>query len=395
MLKNFAKILLFFLLKLIPKKKNLFVFGDRAGIRLADNSRYLFFYLNKNHKEFKCVWITKDKKIKKYLNNKGYYCYLSNSFFGIYFCLRARFHIYNFVENDINRILSEFSDSILLWHGVLPKKLKMLNINSSFTTKFLNKNVKKFFIYPNEEMSSNIINRFPVNKYKLILSNLPRNMFLKNNKNSEFYKTTGELEFSKKIISEKKNIFGYFPTWRSNGLELFLDVKNFDSLFKLNEILYKTNSLILIKKHMNSEKKDKNVLYNSDIENISSFLEKLSNFRFVDYDFDLNSILNLCDVLISDYSGVIFDYLYLDRPIIIYAPDYTEFKKKTGFVFDPVDNNFSHFAQNIDNLNELILTYSANKEDFSKKFLSERKLVKNKVFKNNTEIENIINLLNQ
>ena len=64
MLKDLIKIFLFLIIRIIPKNKKLLVFGDRAGRRLADNSRYLFFYLNKHHKEFQCIWITKDKKIE-------------------------------------------------------------------------------------------------------------------------------------------------------------------------------------------------------------------------------------------------------------------------------------------------------------------------------------------
>ena len=77
---------------------------------------------------------------------------------------------------------------------------------------------------------------------------------------------------------------------------------------------------------MNSDKKDENRMYNKNVENIMNYMQTLKNFRFIDYDFDLNSVLSLCDVLISDYSGVIFDFLYQDKPIITYAPDYEEFK---------------------------------------------------------------------
>ena len=392
MLKDIIKILFFFLLKIIPKKNNLLVFGDRAGRRFADNSRYLYLYLHKNNKKFKCVWITKNRKIKQYLNDKKFHCYISNSLLGIYYSLRAKYHIYNFVEDDINKIVSELSNSVLLWHGVLPKKLKPININTSYISLNLNKKIKKFFLYPNKEMSLNIIDRFPKNKYELFLSNLPRNIIFKK-KNSNDYRTSDEINFVNKIREEKKNIFGYFPTWRVNGLELFNDVKNFNDLLKTNEILEKNNSIILIKRHMNSEKKDDNILYNKDIENISNFLNKLKNFKFVDYEFDLNSILDVCDVLVSDYSGVIFDYLYLDRPIIIYAPDYVEFNSETGFMFDPLKNNIGHIAKNLNDLNNLISDYSSNKIKFKEEYSSNRKLIKEKIFSKDDGIENILNLL--
>jgi hypothetical protein len=36
---------------------------------------------------------------------------------------------------------------------------------------------------------------------------------------------------------------------------------------------------------------------------------------------DLNAYLDLCDVLITDYSSVAADFLLLDRPIIVFGPD--------------------------------------------------------------------------
>ena len=332
MLKDLIKILLFIITRIIPKNKYLLVFGDRAGIRLADNSRYLFFYINRNYKKFHCVWITKDKKILQYLRNNNYDAHDSRSLRGIYYCFRAKFHIFNFVENDINQFITLFSDSILLWHGILPKKLKQLKIETSKVNSYLNKKVIKFFVYPNEKLSKNILARFPDNKYKLLISNLPRNLIFKETllKNMDYFRTKDEINYIKLIKSEKKNIFGYFPTWRPDGLELFRDVKSLDQLKNIDKVLESSNSLILIKRHMNSDKKDKNILYNKDIENISKYMESLKNFRFVNYEFDLNSVLAVCDVLITDYSGVIFDFLYCPHNGIIY------------FLQDQKRNHFLH-----------------------------------------------------
>ena len=395
MFKDLIKILLFLITRIIPKNKKLLVFGDRAGRRLADNSRYLFFYLNKNYKEFECIWITKDKTILNFLRKNNYNAQDSRSLLAIYYCLRAKFHIFNFVEDDIHKIITQFSDSILLWHGILPKKLKGIKIKTSRISKFLNKKVLKYFIYPNKNLSNNILDRFPENKYELLISNLPRNLIFKETatENLNYFRTNKEIDFIKSIKDEKKNIFGYFPTWRSDGLELFRDLNNLQQLKDTDKILETSNSLLLIKRHMNSDKKDKNILYNKEIENITKYMESLRNFRFIDYDFDLNSILTVCDVLITDYSGVIFDFLYQNKPIITYAPDYDVFKKINGFCFDPIENKFTHYANSIEKLNNYIDEFNSNKILFTNKFDGERKKVKDRVFLENNEIENIINIL--
>ena len=390
MFKKILKLLIFFTLKLIPKNKKILVFGDRAGRRFADNSRYLFLYMSKNFKDFNCVWITKERSIYEYLNNNNLICFYSNSLQGIYYSLRAKYHLFNFVEDDINRVITYFSDSILLWHGVLPKKL---NVPKNYNKKsYINNKLIKYLIYPNESMAKNILDHFPDKKYKLFLSGLPRNISL-NSKEPEanHYRTKNEIEFLDNIKKENKKIIGYFPTWREDGLELFRDIKNFGQLKEFNEILVKKNYIILIKKHMNSEKKDKHRYYNNNIEKIYEYMKSLSNFKFVDYDFDLNSILNVCDILISDYSGVIFDYLFLDRPIIIYSPDYEYYLKK-GFNMDPTKENFCHLAGNFEELINLINESNKDFESFSKKHSENRKVVKNKIFGNNN-IEKLMELI--
>lgn len=396
MLKDLIKLLLFLTIKIVPKKNNILVFGDRAGRRFADNSRHLFFYINLNHKKFKCIWISKNKEIIKSLRDENYLSYHSNSILGIFYCLIAKYHIFNFVEDDIHKIITKFSNAILVWHGVLPKKLEPIEIKTSKISKYINSKISKFFIYPNEAMSKNVLDRFPENKYKLMLSNLPRNLIFDENENNNFnyLRTPNEIKFINSLKENNKNIYGYFPTWRIDGLEMFRDVISFEQLKVTDQILKETNSLILIKRHMNSEKKDENILYNKKIENVSEYLESLKNFKFIDYDYDLNSILGLCDVLISDYSGVMFDFLYCDKPIITYAPDYKEFKKDTGFTFDPIENNFTYPAYNLKEINEYIFQYSSNKFDFKEKHKEQRKLVKDKIFLNNSHVEVILKKLN-
>ncbi|MCQ4083139.1 bifunctional glycosyltransferase family 2 protein/CDP-glycerol:glycerophosphate glycerophosphotransferase [Streptomyces sp. RB6PN25] len=49
------------------------------------------------------------------------------------------------------------------------------------------------------------------------------------------------------------------------------------------------------------------------------------------------SIEELClaaDVLVTDYSSVMFDYAALDRPIVIYAPDWEVYRRTRGVYFD-------------------------------------------------------------
>jgi CDP-ribitol ribitolphosphotransferase len=49
---------------------------------------------------------------------------------------------------------------------------------------------------------------------------------------------------------------------------------------------------------------------------------------------DINELLLASDVLVTDYSSVIFEYALLDRPMVFYAPDLDAYEGERGFYFD-------------------------------------------------------------
>lgn len=391
-MKNIFNLLLFFLIKIIPKKNNILVFGDRAGRRFADNSRHLFIYINKYHKEFRPIWITKNKNIYEFLKKENYEVFFSNSIKGIFYCLVANWHLFNFVEDDINKVITTYSKCIFLWHGVPPKKLKKIEYKNNEINNFIFKKIKKFFVYPNKSLGLNLLKRFPDHKYDLLISNLPRNLILK--KKNHNLLTPNECRLINEINFSKKKIYGYIPTWRQDGLEIFRDLKNLKKFKYLDDSLNKTGSAILLKKHMNSEIIDGDSRYNSDIEKMINELKKYKSIIFVNYDIDLNTILNKCDYLITDYSGCVFDYLYLERPIILYVPDYEFFLKNTGFDINIVKRKISKVAYNFNELVKIILENKDEKSQESSEFNINRKKLKDEIFpENNQEIENIIKIL--
>ena len=89
MLKLLTYFLVLILKFLIPRDKNLVVFGHRAGRRFGDNSRSLFFYLNKKMKEKKCIWITKNKLVLKDIKKIRTQHLLSQQFFRYIFLIES------------------------------------------------------------------------------------------------------------------------------------------------------------------------------------------------------------------------------------------------------------------------------------------------------------------
>ena len=408
---KFVNLIIFFILSLlIPQSKKILVFGDRGGNRLTDNSRYLFFYYNYFIKDTKCIWLTKNLKILNYLRSKGFECYLSNSIMGIYYGLRASWHIFNYSENDTSKYTGMFRKKLNLFHGTAVKyadrkyfkKKDYKSLKNEIFKKINRINFKLFktyAVFANSDKSFipwiSWKGYFPKNKfYASIVSNLQRNIMLKNNQNYDLnlFRTDNEVSIINEIRKNKKKVIGYFPTFRFNSKELFIDVDEDDQLNELNNFLEKNNAMMVIKKHQNSYLDDGNSFYDPKFDIIKK-LSNYKNFVTMGYDVDLASILPCCDIIISDYSSLIMDYLFLERAIILYTPDLSSYSKSPGIAIDLINQTFAYKAKNFDELRNALHDYFIDSHKFNLKHNVERTKLKNKVFESEECFKNIVDFI--
>ena len=159
---------------------------------------------------------------------------------------------------------------------------------------------------------------FSVPDEHLLFSGLPRNDAL--------YHYEKELipKIKRKInIPDNKKVILYAPTWRdSNDGGKTYSVKPPINIAKWKKELSQ-EYVVLFRTHPNTN--------------------KLMGIEFDDFVIDvtkypqINDLLIVSDILISDYSATIFDYSILERPIISFAYDYNEYKSSRGFEVDPIN----------------------------------------------------------
>lgn len=65
---------------------------------------------------------------------------------------------------------------------------------------------------------------------------------------------------------------------------------------------------------------------------------ELTDEMLFDADLRYDEILNAFDLMISDYSSIVFDFLLLNRPVVYLLPDYEEYTSERGFVFKNIDD---------------------------------------------------------
>lgn len=163
---------------------------------------------------------------------------------------------------------------------------------------------------------------FKIPLRNLIVSGFPRTDYLR--KNNKF-------ETIKKWIASKTNvdyehIFFYAPTYRDyDGAFRDTNVfgyKNSESI--LNDFLEKNKILVVSKMHPLQDK--------SCIAFSNRIIEYESNYNFSLYDF-----LAYSDILISDCSSIIHEFIVTGRPIVVNFFDIEKYISTRGFAFDPID----------------------------------------------------------
>lgn len=106
-----------------------------------------------------------------------------------------------------------------------------------------------------------------------------------------------------------------------------------------------------------------------DLSQYNHFYKDFSNYR------DINDLLIVSDILITDYSSVIFDYYFTHKPIIYFAYDLDEYTGYggRGLYFDFYDYVYGAIATTTSQLIEDIQKremYDEKRQVFYQKFLS-------------------------
>lgn len=192
-------------------------------------------------------------------------------------------------------------------------------------------NKKTLEIIRKDYMLDNIYNG------KYIISGLPKNDIFFNNKEKEKLKN--------KINPENKNIIVYAPIFRKKA-----HLEEQEKIIK-DFLQYLDNNL------------DNNYLVYFKIDNkmkIQIDFEKYNHILKFPKIYELNEVLSISDIFITDYSSSIFDYSLTNNQIISYSYDIKNFKEEVGFYFD-INNELGIVTTDV---KEEVLNQIKNKQNY-------------------------------
>ena len=328
MLSTLKNLLYAFFIPLFIRKKDYSIVVLRSdNNKFVFNSKTLFEYLLQ-HSTLNAQYIVNDNRLRKELIGRyGRHFITLKSFKDVLYIAKAGTWVTDggfplktpFGHN--NRVL------LNLWHGMPIKHIGLARKVSPIYKVQLWAGLRVFSSYYNafcvtsDFFKENVAQSFLLDMDKVKVLGQPRNdlLFVKNDRDKilkELY--SGGLPKYEKIVL-------YAPTYRDehygvSGLKktVFFPFSDF-KLQEFEDYLHKNQYIVFIRPH-----------HLDKIEFKESERIRVLGSDSVAEIFD---ILNIFDMLISDYSGLVYDFLLLNRPLLLLPYDLEIYQDKVGMPY--------------------------------------------------------------
>jgi CDP-glycerol glycerophosphotransferase (TagB/SpsB family) len=363
---------------LFPLKKNLVLFiGKNKGL-FFDNVKYLYLYLHglkQNSIEY--YFFTENKSVYNMLRQHNLPALLHPSLRSIYalICANVVISCSTPWRKKYKYHLSLRAKKVQLWHGIPLKKIGLLKTdtktnNRSFRGQLSDaiqgKNHKyDLFVSTSDYFTDNIFSK-AMRANNFIESGYPRNDIFFEKQSDGLDLLGADAESLRKISEFQKKGFKsvlYAPTWddpMGNAINSgFLKLENLSDFAQQHKILF------VFKFHPSVRCAKEFGLFD--------------NIIYYDSAKDIQPLLKIIDILVTDYSSVYMDYLQLDRPIILFPYNYEKYmESQEGLLFDYKTMAPGPICYSQDQLQEAITNYVLGRAD---KFADKRAEIKKLAFK--------------
>lgn len=275
--------------------------------------------------------------------------------------------------NFTNKRLTVFQ----IWHSFGSMKsfgkntVGKKNGRSHFLEKTFNMHKNYDYIFASSKAySKNLVSGFGYTEDKCIICPLPViDVLSKRKKIYNYIEKKDEYKKISKRLNNKKKTILYAPTTRNN-----VDVLR-NAIFDILDIIDFTKYNFILKMHKN----EKMAFTQSDIDKyLKNKYNKLDGIcAYIDNESStLEYILN-SDILISDYSCVIYEAMVAGLKVFLYIPDYNEYIKNTGLEVNLKEEFASIYAENKRDLKRIIEERYPNKKmnQIKNKYVVENKKV--------------------
>lgn len=344
--ENLVREVIILLSYVVPKKKGFYLFIPRHNRRhfLSGNIKALFSYLQENSPHLQLQFLSTRNSLPIPDNIKNI-TLKEGSVKTMWQIIRAEHLI---LDMELDRRLISFSKTsvIQLWHGAGYKNIALLSDNFEGAPEEYKKNIKRlcrsFKLVSATSAHDAQKKNDSFKTDKSVITGSPRNDMFFETKAIRQLKKRYELDGFDRIVT-------YAPTFRDR--QTFAPFSN-SFWSRLNEVMVEQNAIFLVKKHP----WDQYLNVPENFSNIKDFSSKIA---------DVQELLIMTDLLISDYSGIVSDYVITNRPVLIYAYDREDYINNCRSMYYDIDEVLlKPFTTDEDSLLEKIKNDSWTQDDF-------------------------------
>lgn len=340
-MKELINKIIYFVFRLLPIKRNKILFIGYYGSQYGCSPKYLSQYFSENDKDLKLIWaFTQPQKYN--IENITAIRYYSLRYF--YELATSKVIITNYrLPEYFKKRNKQFY--IQTWHSSL--RLKMIE-NDAVNT--LPESYVKMAKYDSSQIdlllsgckfSSEIFKRAFWYNGEIFECGTPRCDIL-------FQQNESIIKSIKDRIGIKSDdkILLYAPTFRKGNNLSAYDI-DFNRI--LNELNQQGNWKVLIRLHPHLQDYSSELVKNND-----------SIIDVTKYD-DIQELLLISDLLISDYSSLMFDFAITKKPCVLYTSDLEEYLKKDRNLYFNINELPFPICRNNSELIETIKAFDIEK----------------------------------
>ncbi|PAV31691.1 glycerophosphotransferase [Virgibacillus profundi] len=355
-MKQLIALAIIYFCRCLPIKKNKLFMFSYYGSNYGCNPKYITEYLVTHYPKgrFDVVWAFNDPNSKHLPTPIRKVKTMSFRYF--YELCTAKVVITNYRTTELF-VKRKNQYYIQTWHSSL--RLKQIEkdaedvLPDSYVQMARKDSMKCDLLLSGCKYSTNIFKRSFWFDGEIFEQGIPRNDMLIQHKSDDM----GEIKRKLNIPKDKK-ILLYAPTFRKhNNLEVY----DLDWTQLLNRLKNKFGSewVILVKLHPHLISKSSQLINgNQHVKDVTSYE-------------DIQELLFTADVLISDYSSLMFDFSITKRPCFLYVPDIHEYTKQDRkLYFDITDLPFISATSNSDLFDKIGNFHNRNYQDNLAKFLN-------------------------
>jgi len=321
--------------KLVPRARRQWAFGH-AGDQFAGNPKYLFLWMAIHRPDLRVSWITGDEGVRRMLRDAGYRAYCRWSVRGMIAALRAHVFVFGHGLGNVNATLSGGAYLLNLWHGVGLKAIhlgfargKTAEARRAAGESRLRRALAVEYLRPYDALvtTSDMMQAHFATQTELPPERCPQLGYPRLDGNADPALLAAVEAFDKANgfvwnAGGFAETYIYMPTYRDTGRP-FLDMALPD-LDRLSRVLAGRHALLYVKPHPDTR----------------GNLDERHNVRRWDDRIDVNAYLPRMTGLITDYSSVLYDYLFArDTGTILYTFDLDAYLAADRDLVHPFEEN--------------------------------------------------------